>query len=72
MQAMYDMARTADLGLVDLYPRWLALPPEARGLERDGLHPAPEVAARVILPVLVPYLTEAWRRDCDHVPGRID
>jgi len=50
----------------------LALPPDARGLEKDGLHPAPEVVARVILPVLVPYLAQAWRRDCDPVPGRID
>jgi len=67
-----DLARTADLGLVDLYSRWLALPVEARGLERDGLHPAPRVAARIILPVLVPYLAQTWRGGCHPVLGRID
>lgn len=58
--ALYrDLAAELDLGLVDLYPRWLALPPAARGLGADGLHPEAGVAAGVILPVLVPWLARA-------------
>ncbi|WP_165612634.1 SGNH/GDSL hydrolase family protein [Limimaricola pyoseonensis] len=47
-----DLAAALDLGLVDLTPRWRALPRAARGLKADGLHPEPGVAAAVILPVL--------------------
>jgi acyl-CoA thioesterase I len=58
------LAATQNIGLVDLYPRWLALPSAARGLARDGLHPAPEIAAQVILPVLVPYIARAAGITC--------
>lgn len=46
------LAETHDIGLIDLYPRWRALPRAARGLARDGLHPDPAVASAVIVPVL--------------------
>ncbi len=49
------LAADLDTGLVDLYPRWLARPDPAAGMG-DGVHPDREVAAGVILPVLVPYL----------------
>lgn len=42
-------------GFVDLGAHWTALPRDARGLERDGLHPAPDVARAVIVPVLEAY-----------------
>jgi acyl-CoA thioesterase I len=54
-----QIAAELDTGLVDLWPRWLALPRAARGLKADGLHPEPEVAAQVMLPVLLPYLARA-------------
>jgi lysophospholipase L1-like esterase len=40
------LARAAGAGLADIYPRWLALPRAARGLQADGLHPDPKVAQR--------------------------
>lgn len=46
------LADELELGYVDLRARWLALPRAARGLREDGLHPEPEVAAGVIVPVL--------------------
>jgi len=49
------LAAETGAGLVDLYPRWRALPQAARGLA-DGLHPTDAAAQAVILPVLVPYL----------------
>lgn len=52
----HDLAQAAGTGLIDLYPRWLALPPSERGLEADGLHPDPARAARVIISPLVRYL----------------
>ena len=49
----YDgLARTHELGLVDLYAHWLDQPRPSRGLARDGLHPAPDVAVDIILPPL--------------------
>lgn len=51
--AYRDLAEAADTGLIDLYPRWLALPPGARGM-RDGLHPDVATARQVIVPVLLP------------------
>ncbi len=51
-----DLADQFDIGLVDLYSRWLALPRASRGLQQDGLHPDPQVAASLIVPVLSGYL----------------
>lgn len=62
--ATRDLARTADLGLVDLYPRWLARPRAARGLDADGLHPDTEVAAGVILPPLLTALAKTIGHEC--------
>ena len=53
-----DLADQFDLGLVDLYARWLALPRASRGLHQDGLHPDPQVAANLIVPVLSGYLAK--------------
>lgn len=50
-----DLAMETDIGLIDLYPRWLALSPGARGL-RDGLHPDAATARGVIVPVALPVL----------------
>ena len=50
-----DLAMETDIGLIDLYPRWLALSPGARGL-RDGLHPDTATARGVIVPVALPVL----------------
>lgn len=52
------LAERFELGLVDLYPRWLALPAAARGLQADGLHPEPQVAATLIVPILLDYLLQ--------------
>jgi hypothetical protein len=67
--AYRDLAAGADLGLVDLYPRWLALPRPARGLARDGLHPDPQVAAGVIVPAVLDYLGRAAGTDCPAPPS---
>lgn len=58
------LAAELDTGLLDLYPRWQALPPEARGLAADGLHPDPDVAAGLILPALLPWLAAAVGKEC--------
>lgn len=57
------LAADLDLGLLDLYPRWLALPTAARGLDADGLHPDPTLAETLILPAVLAYL------GCDSPPG---
>jgi len=59
-----DLAQAKDVGLVDLYPRWRTLPRSSRGLERDGLHPDPHIAAQVIVPVLAEYLVGAAGISC--------
>jgi hypothetical protein len=51
-------------GLLDLYPRWRALPAAARGLDADGLHPDPAAAAALVLPVLVPWIAAATGGTC--------
>ena len=61
-RAYRRLAADLDLGLLDVYPRWLALPPAARGLDADGLHPDPAIAETVILPTLLAYL------GCDSAP----
>ena len=42
------LADAFGIGLVDLYPRWLARPEHERGLGQDGLHPEP----RKVVPTL--------------------
>lgn len=58
------LADSLGLGLVDLYPRWMARPRKTRGLAADGLHPTTDTASDVILPVLLPYLGRAAGADC--------
>lgn len=51
--ALYEaLAQEFELGLIDHYARWRALPRQARGLAQDGLHPDSTVATQVILPSL--------------------
>ena len=50
-----DLAQELDTGLLDLYPRWLAVPKSARE-QQDGLHPSNTAASQVILPALASYL----------------
>ncbi|MFN4128284.1 MAG: SGNH/GDSL hydrolase family protein [Paracoccaceae bacterium] len=56
----HDLALTEGMGLIDLYPRWLARARGARGLDSDGLHPDPAVAAGIIVGAAAGY----------HDPGR--
>lgn len=58
------LADKLDLGLVDIYPRWLALPRRTQGLAADGLHPEQEVASAVFLSALPPFLGRATGVDC--------
>lgn len=51
-----NLAEELDLGLADLYPRWLALPRVERGMAGDGLHPDPDTAAALIVPPLADLL----------------
>ncbi|GGB06716.1 SGNH/GDSL hydrolase family protein [Allosediminivita pacifica] len=53
-----DLAEELDLGLADLYPRWLALPRAERGMAGGGLHPDPETAAALIVPPLADLLAQ--------------
>lgn len=59
LAAHYDqyrsLATTERLGLIDLYPRWLAVPRDRRGLEADGLHPHPAVAEQIIIGAVADY-----------------
>ncbi|MFV0515686.1 MAG: SGNH/GDSL hydrolase family protein [Jhaorihella sp.] len=50
-----DLAEALDTGLLDLYPRWRALPRPERQQD-DGLHPAETAAARLIVPGIGAYL----------------
>lgn len=61
------VAAEQDVGLVDLYPRWLAL--DDRGLEADGLHPDPKVAQAVIVPALTRYIAEMAGIRCGATGG---
>lgn len=51
-----SLAEEFGVGLIDLYPRWQAMDRDRRGLASDGLHPDPDTAARVIVPLIVEYL----------------
>jgi lysophospholipase L1-like esterase len=60
--AMYrELAREADVGLIDTIPRWHALLATAdrRTLLPDGLHPTDDAQSRVMLDATVPMLAAA-------------
>ena len=59
----HSIARQTGAGLIDLYPRWLALPDTERGLAQDGLHPDPAITAALIVPVITAYLRKAIAGD---------
>lgn len=59
-----SLAAGLGAGLLDLYPRWMARPPAARGMAADGLHPDSEVAAAVVLTALVPWVAAAAGAIC--------
>lgn len=61
--AYRDLAAETGVGLIDLYPRWLARPPAARGL-RDGLHPDAATAREMIVPAALPVLAALAGGDC--------
>lgn len=54
--AQHDLATELGIGLVDLYPRWMAMSRPWKEIAADGLHPDPVVAEAVIVPVLAAYL----------------
>ena len=56
--AYVGLAQRNDAGLVDLYPRWTALPAGDRDLA-DGLHPSDAAATRVITGPVVDALAAA-------------
>ncbi len=58
------LAAQLDTGLLDFYPRWLVRPWRERGLQIDGQHPAPIIAAEVMVPVLVGYIGQAAKKSC--------
>lgn len=58
------LAEAQNVGLIDLYPRWLALPRDQRGLADDGLHPDREVAAEVIAPAAAGVLARMAGQGC--------
>ena len=58
-----QLADDHDTGLVDLTPRWLALPDLAQKLT-DGLHPTDGAAVSVVVPVVPPYLAGILGGDC--------
>lgn len=59
-QLYVEISAEADTGLADLMPRWRqAMADSASSLLRDGLHPRPEAARAVILPVLMPMIAAA-------------
>lgn len=62
--ALYrNLAEEMDTGLIDLYPRWLAQPGLAPALT-DGVHPAHDGAASVIVPTLTAYLARLLGKTC--------
>jgi acyl-CoA thioesterase I len=63
-------AEAREGALVDLHARWLRLPRDARGLDADGLHPDPELAAGVIVPALAAHIAPAFGAACPEGQGR--
>lgn len=51
-QSYHDLAARYRTGLVDAYPRWLALP-GWKDRFADGLHPEPEPVNQVLLPAIL-------------------
>lgn len=67
--ALYpELAEQMDTGLLDFYPRWLARPWPSRGLQADGQHPDPKVAAEVMVPLLVAHIGRAAGKACGDSP----
>ncbi len=52
----HDLAHQGNVGLIDLYPRWLTRTRDDQGLEADGLHPDPSVADVLITSWVSDYL----------------
>ncbi len=50
-------------GLVDLTPRWLAMPDMVQALT-DGLHPSPKATAEVVVPAITSYLARVLGDQC--------
>ncbi len=62
--ALYHrLAAKHNTGLIDLTPRWLALPNMAQALT-DGLHPTDVAAISVVVPVVTAYLGGLLGREC--------
>ncbi len=57
------LAEATDTALLDLWPRWLALPEPARTFS-DGLHPTSEQATSLIVPPLLTATALAFKREC--------
>lgn len=57
------IAKDSNAGLIDLWPRWLELPRAERHMG-DGLHPDPETAAAVIVPVIVERIAVMYGLTC--------
>ena len=57
------LAEATDTALLDLWPRWLALPEPARTFS-DGLHPTSEQATSLIVPPLLSATAMAFEREC--------
>jgi lysophospholipase L1-like esterase len=57
-----QLAREADTGLIDLYPRWLAYEDRRQALP-DGVHPTEAASNRLIVPTVATYLEDMVRGD---------
>lgn len=55
-EAYGTIAAQMDVGVVNLYSRWWALP-DTRKAIRDGIHPDDAIATEVIVPLLLSYLS---------------
>lgn len=52
-------------GMIDITPRWLAMPHMAQELT-DGLHPTEAAALSVVVPVMISYLVGLFGGKCPH------
>ena len=59
----HQLAAENNTGLIDLTPRWLAVPNMAQDLT-DGLHPTDTAALSVVVPVVTSYLAGVLGRGC--------
>jgi lysophospholipase L1-like esterase len=63
--ALYpDLAAEADTGLVDFATRWQADPEHLRASLSDGLHPRPEAASALMVPLLLQAIAGARGAHC--------